>query len=696
MTDNTLFILKDKPWQVMRQLDVNSGESDLYLVCNDSDVKVLKIYNEGIDQDENIMQMIYNLDFEMLMPLSDYGKMKVNGIERYYELAEHLSGGTLRDYRLPKDDLKQFRRIALQAAAAIQFLHQNDIVHLDIKPGNIFFLNDDHKRLVIGDYGLCKKCEPDTQIMVEQARTPQYAAPEMYSVVDGKIKIGHEADYYSLGIVLLNLWLGRNVFSMDEHEIARQKLQGRVPSISLLPPAVKRLISGLTMIDPQLRWGYNEVELWFTNPEADVDEVKSSLVLQKVGEEMALLVTNSQNESDERLKEILYDYMNEDGMLINSLKERGWDNWLERVRQIIDVNHPDNKQRVAIYSERTAAYKLCRLLGVTPAYRMPDGKELHSPDDLSKKHKNDFRQQIRRSVMTDWLSVFFHEDPTADFSEPYSYEHKVEDWLNLIGEYDSNYEYYQRYNDAKIQLKEDAEAAVGEFERVNSHDRMWRTFFFGAVVVWIALVAFVGFSETTRTFLLGHTVFSIMVPLGGISAIIAAVHGYFKGLSTTPCVTMGILGFVSSAIPVVVLRAAQNSNPALFVPVVIIITLIYAVIAVVTDFHKGKADRSEDLAQATIHSEQNDLVEPLYYALCSKSQSYHSPRQAIIEDLNDSLSSMAGENVLHYKLWTLLMIIIIVLMVLFNKDLVGMENLDLPSWRFNPIKLIHNIIYDLR
>lgn len=696
MTDNTLFILRDKPWQVMRQLDVTAGESDLYLVCNDADVKVLKIYNEGLTQDEAVMNMIYNLDFDMLMPLCDYGTMKINGVERYYELAEHLDGGTLRDYHLPKDDLKQFRRIALQAAAAIQYLHQNDVVHLDIKPGNIFFLDKDHKRIAIGDYGLCKKCEPESSIMVEQARTPQFAAPEMYSIIEGKIKVGQEADFYSLGIVLLNLWLGRSVFSMDEHEIARQKLQGRVPSISLLPPAVKRLIMGLTMLDPQLRWGYNEVELWFSNPESDVDEVKSSLVLKKVGEEMALLLTNSQGETDERMMEIMYDYMHEDGMLINSLKERGWNSWLERVKLIVDVNHPDNKQRAALYNERTAAYKLCRLLGVTPVYRMPDGQELHSPDDLNKRYKNEYRQQMRRSVMNDWLSIFFHEDPNTDFTEPYSYEHRVEDWLNFIGEYDSNNEYFQRYNDAKIQLKEDAEAAVGEYERVNSRDRMWRALFFAAIIIWLGLVTIVGFSETTRTFLLGHTVFSIMIPLGGMTAVIAAVHGYFKGLSTTPCVAMGLMGFVSAAIPVVLLRIAQNNNPLFFVPVVVIITIAYAAIAVYTDYHKGKQDRNEDLAQATTHSEQNDLVEPLYYALCSKSMSYHSPRQAIIEDLNDSLSSMAGENVLHYKLWTFMMIIIIVLMVLFNKDLVGIENLDLPSWRFNPIKLIHNIIYDLR
>lgn len=696
MTDNMLFILQDKPWQVMRKLEVNSGESEIYLVCHDQDVKVLKLYKEGLEQDEDVLNMVYNMDFEMLMPLRDYGKLKVNGVERYYELTDHLVEGTLKDYSLPKGDLKQFRRIALQAAAAIQYLHQNDIVHLDITPSNIFFTDKEHKSIVLGDYGICKKCEPEMQIYVEQARTPQYAAPEMYSVIDGKIRIGQEADFYSLGIVLLTLWLGRSVFSMDEHETARQKLQGRVPFVTLLPQEVKRLITGLTMPDPQLRWGYNEVELWFSNPESDVDEVKSSLVLKKVGEEMALLITNSQDETDERLPEILYDYMNEDGMLINSLKERGWDNWLSRVRQIVDVTHPDNRQRATVYTVRTAAYKLCCLFGVTPVYRMPDGKELRLPEDLNKKNKNDYRQQLRRSVLADWLSVFYHENPHADFSAPYSYERKVEEWLNLIGEYDGNNEYYLRYYDAKVQLKEEAEKTVSEYERVNSKDRMWKSLFIASLIIWLALVVITGFSDSTRKFLLGHTLFSIMLPVGGMSALIAVVHGYFKGLSTTPCFFMGIVGFLSSAIPVVALRTVQDSNPSLFVPAMVVLTLIYAAIAFLTDYHKGRSDRSDDLALATLHSDQNDLVEPLYYALCSKSQSYHSPRQAIIEDLNDSLSSMAGENVLHYKLWSILVMIVIALMVLFNKDLIGIDNLDLPSWRFNPIKLFHNIVQGLR
>ena len=226
------FILKGVNYRNVQSLSNNSGEAQVFLVERNDEKYVLKIYYPNFDVNRKILQTVYNFDFEMIVRIYDYGKTYVEGKHRYYELMEYLCGGTMGEYHL-NGDLDKFRRIALQGAAALAYCHQCNILHKDIKPTNFFFRDKEHTELVLGDFGISSILDQDGKShKTTQARTPIYAAPEMYSdVIDGVVEVTPAADFYSLGICLMTLWLGESPMSTNERVMMRQKNEGRIPHI---------------------------------------------------------------------------------------------------------------------------------------------------------------------------------------------------------------------------------------------------------------------------------------------------------------------------------------------------------------------------------------------------------------------------------------------------------------------------------
>lgn len=271
--DSSCFVIKGRPYHRIRNLSSGSGEAQVFLVrSSEEELYVLKLYYPKYSPQEELLKIIWNMDFEMIVQLKDYGVIMIDGAQRSYELMEYLQGGTLSEYRLNGDE-EQFRRIALSAAAALAYCHANRILHKDIKPGNFFFRDTAHTSLVLGDFGISSLWTTEGTMRTTQARTPVFASPEMYvDVIDGEVELTPGSDYYSLGLTLLCVWLGRNPFPKDEREMMRMKNEGRIPELNTLPPAVRQIIRGLTAAHPDRRWTLDEVERWFRGEEVPVDE----------------------------------------------------------------------------------------------------------------------------------------------------------------------------------------------------------------------------------------------------------------------------------------------------------------------------------------------------------------------------------------------------------------------------------------
>jgi formylglycine-generating enzyme required for sulfatase activity len=95
-------------------------------------------------------------------------------------------------------------------ARAIQYAHDNDILHRDVKPGNI--LVDENDRPYLIDLGLAKSLELTdyTTLTGKALGTAAYMSPEQ---ARGEDKISASADVYGLGATLFTLLTGRPPFS---------------------------------------------------------------------------------------------------------------------------------------------------------------------------------------------------------------------------------------------------------------------------------------------------------------------------------------------------------------------------------------------------------------------------------------------------------------------------------------------------
>lgn len=135
-----------------------------------------------------------------------------------------------------------------QTIQGCQYLHNNRVIHRDLKLGNLF-LNDDME-VKIGDFGLATKIEFDGERKKTLCGTPNYIAPEVLC------KKGHsfEVDIWSLGCILYTLLVGKPPFEtscLKETYIRIKKNDYTVPRH--ITPVAASLIKKMLHADPSLR-----------------------------------------------------------------------------------------------------------------------------------------------------------------------------------------------------------------------------------------------------------------------------------------------------------------------------------------------------------------------------------------------------------------------------------------------------------
>jgi serine/threonine-protein kinase len=180
-----------------------------------------------------------------------------------YIAMEYLEGETLgaRLRRRGRLSVGSSIEIARQIAAALHAAHGKAITHRDLKPDNVFLVQDPEigERIKLLDFGIAKLAAEDTGDAHTRTGmvmgTPMYMSPEQCrgtSTLDGR------SDLYSLGCILYELLAGRPVFDVDgvndivAHHMYFQPepIRSHEPSV---PEPLAQLIESLLSKDPAMR-----------------------------------------------------------------------------------------------------------------------------------------------------------------------------------------------------------------------------------------------------------------------------------------------------------------------------------------------------------------------------------------------------------------------------------------------------------
>jgi serine/threonine-protein kinase len=149
-----------------------------------------------------------------------------------YFSMEFIPGGTLaRRLRAEPFTARESARIVAGVAAAVEAVHREQVLHRDIKPGNILLDVDGLPKIT--DFGLAKLADRDDGLTMSGniLGTPSYMAPEQAA---GRVKeIDARTDVYGLGATLYELLCGQPPFKGESHAVTLQLVQ----SAEVVPPS---------------------------------------------------------------------------------------------------------------------------------------------------------------------------------------------------------------------------------------------------------------------------------------------------------------------------------------------------------------------------------------------------------------------------------------------------------------------------
>jgi len=284
-------------WEVTGKLGTLSGEADIYLAQKDGQKGVVKYYRSVTRPKTEILKKLKGLNHPDIVILYDFGLYN----DRFYEIMEYAEGGALDtrnadgSYRYLPLPEEKVEGICKEVINSFKTCHEKNIIHRDIKPANIYYrtlevdeIEDGEEKktiyrgddAVIADFGISSVMDDTEQLHKTStgSRTTGYAAPEVLSGI-----ITPKMDYYALGISLWELLTGKDPFTLDngkrrnDAHLIRDTIEGRIADDILskeprVSQKMERLIRGLLVIDPEHRWGYDEVMRHLAGENVEIEQ----------------------------------------------------------------------------------------------------------------------------------------------------------------------------------------------------------------------------------------------------------------------------------------------------------------------------------------------------------------------------------------------------------------------------------------
>ncbi len=265
-------ILSHYEWDPEKDLIAEGGFAEVFKAKDLNATNrwvALKIYKEAVSRGTtgSTGQKKYSLEqeFAKIDGLSHTNIITFYGLE-YIEhkdamdrvasypviIMEYAGEGTLKDLSAKKLSDEELRQIIISIVRAVEYLHNQGVIHRDLKPGNVLFSKDRNGKLVakITDFGISKDVLGDKTIeqsFTEGVGTPHYMAPEQFFKKKFGLngEVSERTDIWAIGVILYLLLTGKRPFGhgIKDYELIRDEITEKELDLSEVPENFKNIIA---------------------------------------------------------------------------------------------------------------------------------------------------------------------------------------------------------------------------------------------------------------------------------------------------------------------------------------------------------------------------------------------------------------------------------------------------------------------
>lgn len=246
-----------RQYQLLEQIGVG-GQAVVWSALHTSLNRVLAIkFNKILDSDpdkaeelglEYKLDKLVDLHHPHILPLYEHGsEEKVR-----FLVSPYIPGGTLATRVKSPMSIDQILRYGVEIASALDYLHNQGVIHRDLKTSNILLDQSDHTYLA--DFGLARIISDSTLAFHTGHGTPPYASPEQVSSKE----ITSKSDIFSFGILLFEMftgqlpWNGKRQLGIEQLH-SNQELPDPREYVTGLPPLITNVLRRVTSVNPDLR-----------------------------------------------------------------------------------------------------------------------------------------------------------------------------------------------------------------------------------------------------------------------------------------------------------------------------------------------------------------------------------------------------------------------------------------------------------
>ena len=243
-------------------------------------IKVISTRNlnsKVIENIENEIDIMVKIKHDNIITLHE----SIVSKSHLYIVLEYCDGGDLYKYIKKNGKISEMhtKYFFIKIGKGLYFLHQNNLIHRDLKPQNILLTSNSEVK--IADFGFVKKYTAENNMLDTLCGSPIYMAPEIlkYNKYDAKV------DLWSMGIILFEMLAGKPPFTAKNHIHLLRIIETTdfvLPFDVSVSDDCMDLLKSLIVVNPKYRITFNN---FFKHPFFDNYDFKDeeySLVLNSI------------------------------------------------------------------------------------------------------------------------------------------------------------------------------------------------------------------------------------------------------------------------------------------------------------------------------------------------------------------------------------------------------------------------------